>query len=171
MKDQLLLLAKYNYFTDKEVVRILSKIDDAERMQDRRSFAVSLHGLLDHNFEAVLYFQKQLKKSFPGVKCFDHGYIDYETVYNQISLNDFNELKNALDIIDNAFVEFITSISEDDLNRLISVDSFSGIEKQFVWFVLIQCFTHATHHRGEISQILDEMGIENDYSGMKCSYD
>ena len=32
---------------------------------------------------------------------------------------------------------------------------------------LLHLFNHHTHHRGQISQILDEMGIENDFSGLR----
>ncbi len=171
MKDQLLLLAKYNFFTDNEVIKILDQIEEVERLKDRKSFAVSLHGLLDHNFEATLYFQKQIKNSFPNLKCLNHDFINFETVYRKINLINFNELKEAIKLIDNSFVYFVSNITEEELNKSIPVTSFYGVENQFVWFILIQCFTHATHHRGEISQILDEMGIENDYSGIKQKYD
>ena len=33
-------------------------------------------------------------------------------------------------------------------------------------YVLLHLMNHATHHRGRISQILDEEGIEHDYSGI-----
>ncbi|MFP4430552.1 MAG: DinB family protein [Spirochaetota bacterium] len=32
---------------------------------------------------------------------------------------------------------------------------------------LLHVLNHHTHHRGQISQILDAMGIENDYSGLR----
>jgi len=76
-----------------------------------------------------------------------------------------------VEIIDTAMIDFVTLITEEELDKSIPVTSFNGVENQFVWFILIQCFTHATHHRGEISQILDEMGIENDFSGLKQKYD
>jgi uncharacterized damage-inducible protein DinB len=171
LKDQLLLLAKYNYFTNNEIIKIFDQMDDVERLKDRKSFAVSLHGLFDHNFEATLYFQKQINNSLSALKCLNHRFINFETVYKKINLTNFKELTEAVKIIDKAFIDFITIITEDELNKSIPVSSFNGVENQFVWFILIQCFIHSTHHRGEISQILDEIGIENDYSGIKHKYD
>ena len=170
MKDQLLLLSKYNCFTDNEVIKLLNQMDDIERLKDRKSFVASLHGLLDHIFEATLYFQKQIKNSFFSLDCLNHKFISFETVYKKINLINFKELSEAITIIDNAFIDFLTAVTEEELNKLIPVISFDGVDNQFVWFILIQCFTHETHHRGEISQILDEMGIENDYSGIKQKY-
>jgi uncharacterized damage-inducible protein DinB len=35
-----------------------------------------------------------------------------------------------------------------------------------MWKVLMQMFNHATHHRGQISGLLDMLGIDNDYSAI-----
>jgi len=171
MKEQLLLLGKYNQYADNQVIRILEKLDESERSKDRKSFAVSLHGLLDHIFESTLFFHKQLRNTFLELDYLNHKFIGFDTVYKKINLPDFNELKTAVDLIDKEFVDFLGYISEEELNKAVQVNSFIGVEKLSVWFVILQCINHATHHRGEISQILDEMGIENDYSGIRQNYD
>ena len=89
MKDQLLLFAKYNYFSDNEVIKFLDQMGEIERLKDRKSFAINLHGLVDHNFEATLYFQKQIKNSFPNLNCLNHKFINFETVYREINLISF----------------------------------------------------------------------------------
>jgi uncharacterized damage-inducible protein DinB len=34
------------------------------------------------------------------------------------------------------------------------------------WLVLLHMFNHQTHNRGQIALILDQMGVDNDYSGI-----
>jgi uncharacterized damage-inducible protein DinB len=33
-----------------------------------------------------------------------------------------------------------------------------------------QLIAHGTHHRGQISQVLDELGIDNNYSGINVAF-
>jgi uncharacterized damage-inducible protein DinB len=58
-------------------------------------------------------------------------------------------------------------IKESDLERIMTRKRRNGemMEKR-VWKALIHFFNHQTHHRGQVSEILDELKIENDYSNM-----
>lgn len=58
-------------------------------------------------------------------------------------------------------------IQESDLEKIMTRKRRNGetMEKT-VWKALIHYFNHQTHHRGQISEILDELRIENDYSNM-----
>lgn len=35
-----------------------------------------------------------------------------------------------------------------------------------VWLVFLHLFNHQTHNRGQIALILDQIGVDNDYSGI-----
>jgi uncharacterized damage-inducible protein DinB len=69
--------------------------------------------------------------------------------------------------LDGIIVELTNEIETEDLYKTITRITRSGekLEKIF-WKVLIHMFNHQTHHRGQISQILDTLKIENDYSNM-----
>ncbi len=58
-------------------------------------------------------------------------------------------------------------IKESDLDKIMKRKRRNGdiIEKR-TWKALIHYFNHQTHHRGQISEILDELKIQNDYSNM-----
>jgi uncharacterized damage-inducible protein DinB len=36
--------------------------------------------------------------------------------------------------------------------------------------MLSQILTHGTHHRGQLSQVLDELKIDNNYSGINVAF-
>ena len=58
-------------------------------------------------------------------------------------------------------------IEESDLSKVMTKKRKNGqIIEKGVWKALIHFFNHQTHHRGQVSEVLDEMKIENDYSNM-----
>jgi uncharacterized damage-inducible protein DinB len=58
-------------------------------------------------------------------------------------------------------------IKESDLEKIMTRKRRNGeVMEKKTWKALIHYFNHQTHHRGQISEILDELKIENDYSNM-----
>ena len=170
MKDYLLLLTKYNQNANLEVIRILDGLSEDERSMDRKSFVGSLHGILDHLVEGALYFQKQIWSSFPQLKSLSHKYSEFETVYGSINFPSYSELITVLKICDQAFVRMFEVLSAEEMERDVTVKAFHGDSVQTVYFIMLQYINHCTHHRGQISQILDEMNVDNDYSGIHLHY-
>ena len=66
--------------------------------------------------------------------------------------------------LDKGFIEFIDAISEDDLClEMKRFRMYDGrIVEVSIWEILTQHMTHQIHHRGQLSQILDELGIRHD---------
>jgi uncharacterized damage-inducible protein DinB len=60
----------------------------------------------------------------------------------------------------------IKFISELDIKYLDKKIFYKDNKTRTVWEILIHTFNHQTHHRGQISEILDENKIENDFSNM-----
>ncbi len=69
--------------------------------------------------------------------------------------------------LDEIIVELTNEIQTEDLYKTATRITRLGekLEKIF-WKLLIHMFNHQTHHRGQISQILDNLKVENDYSNM-----
>jgi uncharacterized damage-inducible protein DinB len=166
MKRYLDILVKYNRAANDSVLSIADTIDIEARMIDRGSFMKSIHGIIDHIAEGQIYFQRQIRNAFPSFLSLKHAYIDTEMTYREINFTDFNRLSDVIRVTSDAFVGLIAEISEKDLEKVITVESFEGEKKQTSAFIIIQAINHATHHRGQLSQIFDEMKIPNDFSGI-----
>jgi len=77
------------------------------------------------------------------------------------------ELGETLDAIDAAYVAMTESLSEADLRLPVKLDWYGGDPGSVpLSFLLSQLLVHNTHHRGQISQVLDELKIDNDFSGI-----
>ena len=162
----LILLAKQSGRANGAVAAVLGRMPEAERLRNRGSFAESLHGLLDHIAEGALYFQRELRRSYPSAASLAHPFLERRTVYRQLNFPSFAELEEVVEATDRAFIDLASELTDGDLARVIPVESVHGVEQRTTLLVLLQALNHAAHHRGQISQILDEMGIENDYSGI-----
>jgi uncharacterized damage-inducible protein DinB len=85
--------------------------------------------------------------------------------------SDFYELQTMLEILDNAFIEMVEALTDEDLKKTVSLN-LPNIKLDYPLGVFImQYANHGTHHRGQISQILDEMNIGNDFSSIAPQYD
>ncbi|MCX7709847.1 MAG: hypothetical protein N2484_08340 [Clostridia bacterium] len=80
------------------------------------------------------------------------------------SITEFKENRTKLDRI---ILNLMDEIETEDLNKTGTRVNRLGEKKEHLfWKSLTHMFNHQTHHRGQISQILDQLKIENDYSNM-----
>ena len=69
--------------------------------------------------------------------------------------------------LDDFILRFVLHSDEAFLNRTISRRTGGGtLMERIIFKAMVHFFNHQTHHRGQISAILDEMNIENNYSNM-----
>ncbi|MDR1210717.1 MAG: hypothetical protein LBK40_00645 [Spirochaetaceae bacterium] len=99
-----------------------------------------------------------------------HSKIYEEEIFKTYDENSYeNPYKNVSDFerdrmrLDDLLIEFTAGLSARELEKTIL---YKNTKTKRAWEVLIHTFNHQTHHRGQISQILDENGIANDFSNM-----
>jgi uncharacterized damage-inducible protein DinB len=168
MKETLLMYARYTMRADASVIELLDKLSIEELNKDRKSYYKSLAGLMVHTVGGTAYFLGLFKPVAPsaakaleaikGLSCPDG---------DKFSPAQWTELKRYATSADRAMVDFVESASEDELAASVKIDWFGGKpDSVTVAYLLHSAFVHGTHHRGQISQILDSMGIEHDFSGL-----
>lgn len=80
----------------------------------------------------------------------------------QLNETQWKKLISISKIVDKAFVDFVSGLKDNDLRIIINNDD----AKKALWLMIQNLSTHNVFHRGKISQILDSLGIENDFSGI-----
>lgn len=170
MKDLLLMYAKYTQSANASVIELLDCLTEDDRNKDRKSFFKSLSGLACHALGSFGYFHGLFRGtvSAPALKA-SEGLEAPES--DRLSQAEWSELKKAAAIADQATVDFIRGLDEKDFTRQVKVEWFGGDPESVPLHYLLSVFImHGVHHRGQISQILDEMGIEHDYSGIDVRF-
>jgi len=166
MKEIFRHYAKCNQLINKEVIRVLEGAP-----LDAYGYAVdgyfkSVGEILDHIFKADLVWINSIK-SIGEYKVFDDPFFGIQRDPSKrffTSLGAFKEERIHLDAIMAALVE---EIDESDMTKILSrVTKRGDRQDKILWKALVHIFNHETHHRGQVSQILDQLKIENDYSNM-----
>jgi len=173
MKDAL-IYAKYNKAGNKTIFDILSQISNDEREKDRGSYYGSLSGLLSHILGGTKFFLGMYKgalgdgAAFKAISAVDSVHFSAK---GKLSENQWKELGTALEAVDSAYVNMAEALTEADMALPVTIDWYSGNPGSVpLSFMLSQLLVHNTHHRGQISQILDSLKIDNDYSGIEVEF-
>jgi uncharacterized damage-inducible protein DinB len=169
------MYAKYNQAGNKTIFGLLDKMNNDEREKDRESFYGSLSGLFRHITGATMFFLGMYKTALSGNSAALKAISAVETLSKLpegvLSEAQWKELKSAADAVDAAYTAMTEALTDSDLSLPVKIEWYGGNPASVpLSFMLSQLAVHNTHHRGQISQILDSLKIDNDYSGINVSF-
>jgi uncharacterized damage-inducible protein DinB len=172
MKDLLLMYAKYTQRADASVIALLDGLSEEARNENRKSYYKSLSGLACHVFGAVPFFHGLLRTAVPAASSALKATEGLKSPRgDSLNADQWSELKRVATISDQATVDFIATLDESDFVRPVKVTWFGGKPDAVpLHYLLSTIVTHGIHHRGHISQILDEMGIEHNFSSLDVGF-
>jgi len=169
------MYAKYNQAGNKVIFDLLDKLSNDEREKDRGSYYGSLSGLFRHVFGGTRFFLGLYKKALSGNAAAVKAISAIETLpkfpEGALSEAQWKELRSSAEAIDAAYVAMAEALSESDLNLPVKIEWYGGNPDSVpLSFMLSQLVVHNTHHRGQVSQILDSLKIDNDFSGIDAAF-
>jgi uncharacterized damage-inducible protein DinB len=175
MKDLFVTFAKYNAEANSAIVSILDKLSNEEREKNRKSYYGSLTGLAKHILGGTFFFLGMFKEAVAGNAAAQKALAGLAKVEvpeaKKLSEEQWKKLAADIKITDKAFVNFVSALSEKDLEELVKLNWYKGKPPAVpLAFMLQQLTVHNTHHRGQVSQILDSLKIDNDYSGISVKF-
>ncbi|GHT77915.1 diguanylate cyclase [Spirochaetia bacterium] len=176
MKEFFLMFARYNQQANQSMVSIVDKLSNDEREKGRGSYFGSLSGLLRHTLDVVPFFLNMFKDAVANNAGAVKAIASLEglaAIPEKGSLTEaqWKQLKANFQTADEAYVRFITALSDADLQAPVKIEWYGGNPASVpLSFMLSQFIVHNTHHRGQVSQILDELKIDNDYSGIDVAF-
>jgi uncharacterized damage-inducible protein DinB len=168
MKELFQLLAKYNTQTNAEMMGILEKLSPEQVTKDVGSFYGSILGLLNHILVTDVAWLKRFCNQFPELERINAKLPEFTMKgWKDIIWPSLAALKPIRIAVDQALEQACDLLSERQYASVLEYKGWDGKDmKKSVWLVLAHQFNHQTHHRGQIAVLLDQMGIENDYSGI-----
>jgi uncharacterized damage-inducible protein DinB len=151
LPDALRTMARYNAWMNERIYDCCERLPDAERKLDRGAFFRSIHGTLIHLLLGDrLWLSRFLAREFRARTLADELYAD------------FAELRRERAKTDAEILEWVQGLDEDRLAGSLEFRSMVGNkQRKFpMWFAVQQFFNHQTHHRGQVTTLLMQAGID-----------
>ena len=167
MKDALQTFARYNRSANAALTAILGAQDEGALREDQGSFFKTVVATFEHLVGAEISWLKRYAGFFPGSLLDGKSLVvaDMEATKARMA-SGVKELIAISAEIDEVLVAFVDAVTEAQLNTKVKYKNIRGEEfERTFWILLFHLLNHGTHHRGEISVLLDRKGIKNDYSG------
>ena len=144
-------LAAYNVWMNEKIYTCASKLADADRKLDRGAFFGSVHGTLNH----ILLADKLWMGRFTG-EPFSVPALDVELH------SDFLELQKDRVATDKAITAYAAALTREKLATDLHYTSMVNPEprRYELWLAVAHFFNHQAHHRGQISTLLHQAGID-----------
>jgi uncharacterized damage-inducible protein DinB len=167
MREIVQYYARCNQKINSDMLGIIAgKVKDPMQQPLQGYFFKTLGQLLEHIYIADSIWLK----AFTTVDSYG---IDVEKEmgptpnYGDKVFKNFEDYRTARGKLDTLIVEYMNKVEDDFFTKVVVRVNKRGekMEKE-TWKAVVHFFNHQTHHRGQISNILDGMNIENDYSNM-----
>jgi uncharacterized damage-inducible protein DinB len=143
--------AAYNGWINRSLYTAAAQLGDAERKADRGAFFRSIHSTLNH----ILWGDRVWLPRFNG-RTYAVGAIGVDLYA------DFGELLAARRAMDDEIVAWAAGLVDADLAGTLTW--FSGVAQREMsrprWLCVAQMFNHQTHHRGQVTTLLKQAGID-----------
>lgn len=162
MTHPFLIQANYNQQINERLFQACGQLSPEQLSMDQGAFFGSILATLNHLLVVDTYWFYQCCGDASKVGLFDRKNKQVKAAaLNQVLTDDFELLSLWREQIDARIVEFIKGLDESALNRTIS-HSLAGdhsVEYALVK-VLAHWFNHQTHHRGQVTALLSQQGID-----------
>ena len=173
MKEIIGIQVRYNQENDKTIYSILSGLSNDVREKERGSYYGSVSALFRHVLGGTSYFLGLFKASLPHNAAALKAIAPLEGLAipdGALSEAQWKSLDAARETVDAALVNLVSALSDSDLKAPVHIEWYQGKPASVpLYFMLQQLHVHNTHHRGQISQILDELKVNNDYSAINVA--
>ena len=149
--DNYALMADYNAWMNRKIYALAAEIPDAKRKQDLGAFFKSLHGTLNHLVFADLIFLARFTGSpMP------------EGDFGSELYGDFGAMRAEREQIDGRILDWIANLDRAWLAEPLTFTSMVDGKTRSLprWAMLTQMFNHQTHHRGQATTLIKQLGVD-----------
>src|SRR5687767_13228704 len=151
LTEQARLLADYNAWMNGKLYAACATLPDEERKRERGAFFHSIHGTLNH----VLLADSIWMGRFEG-RPFAFKGLDQELYAG------FDELRAHRVEMDERIDAWARGLTDATLDA--KLEFTSAITKRphapTLWRVVLHFFNHQTHHRGQLTTLLSQAGVD-----------
>ena len=162
MKKYYQNLAHYNQWINNSIYSAAAKLNQEELSQHRGAHFGSIIGTLNHIFVGDIFWFKRFANHPAHFQSLEY----FRLVKNPNSLDEIlhDKLANLWQVrkrADNVILQFTLELTDDALVSTLSYKNSKDQEyNKNMGDLLLHVFNHQTHHRGQVSALLYQAGID-----------
>lgn len=150
------LMARYNRWMNQKIYAACEQLSDAERNADRGAFFKSIHSTLNHLLWGDYMWLGRFTRDSALAKAYPKAVLGTDIHA------DWDDLKTARIAMDEDIQAWAAQVDETWLAADFSW--YSGLTKSQrskpAWLLVTHFFNHQTHHRGQVTTLLAQQGID-----------
>ena len=149
--DSYSLMADYNAWMNRKLYEAAAGLPDEARKRDLGAFFKSLHGTLNH----ILLIDLMILARFAGQPLPSTG-------LDEDRHDDFEALRAEREATDARILDWIANLDRAGLGEALTFTSMIDGKTRTLprWVMVTQMFNHQTHHRGQATTLLKQLGAD-----------
>ena len=154
-----ILMAEYHSWMDGRLYAVAGSLSDEQRKADRGAFFKSVHGTFNHLLLGNLrwmgrFLDRTLTEAEIGDTLFE----------------SFDDLRREHLACDRMIVEWTQGLSDAWLQENMVYDSGPYHKRWSLprWVLVTHMFNHQTHHRGQLTTLLTQLGLDTGVTDIPC---
>lgn len=162
VKENMLLMASYNQWMNQAIYKAVSELSRADLVADKGAFFGSVLGTLNHNLVADIIWLKRFAYHFIELSSLDLvRTLERPAALNTQLFDDLLLLQSKRFELDKLIIAMMDEVTDEMLASALVYKNMKGDDRsQKFGLVLQHFFNHQTHHRGQITTLLFQMGID-----------
>jgi uncharacterized damage-inducible protein DinB len=168
MKNVFQAFARYNGSVNQSIIELLKPLTREQITMKTKAYYPSILETMIHNLFADLNWLKRYGGVFRESKALSHRIASSDQkALRQEFESDHTRFFQYRREADEVIVRFIDELEGSKLSSVIKYKNYKGEDQeQDLWKTLLHWFNHQTHHRGQVSVLLDLVGVDHDYSSL-----
>src|SRR6185436_20243293 len=154
-------LARYNRWMNDRLYTVCAALPDDERKRDRGAFFHSIHGSLNHLLLTDRAWLGRLTRDPRQAESLDaeDRPIPFSGRLDQELYADFDHLRRERERADMAIETWVAGLDSEQLATPVRYRTTAGVPYEHpLWWAVSHLFNHQTHHRGQVTTILSQLG-------------
>jgi len=155
-------MAQYNQWVNYRLVEKIGLLPEKKMGEEHGAYSGSILGILNHLYIAdVFWLDRCAEIKACSQALAEITILDKPNNLHDILYDDFEELIVKRIVLDDLILSFSRTWDEAMLEEPVSYHNADGEKQQQpLGMLLLHLFNHQTHHRGQITSLLFQAGIE-----------
>ena len=169
IKGMFVTLAKYNSTTNKDVIKVIKRMEPDQLIKDFGSYFGSILGILNHQLVADIMWLRGYGKK---ISSLDFILPIIKKIHTErkppkeLQWSNLEDYKSVRVEIDELMERVVENLSPNQYTSMLKMEDQRGSIEFVTWRYLLHLFNHHTHHRGGVAMLLDQLKVKNEFSGL-----